>query len=123
MIPPRHIMLVEDDPSIQGAVSLLLEREGFTVTCACNGREALQTLDAGYAPELILLDMVMPVMDGQAFRVAQQQDPRLAVIPVVVLSATSAVEQRAELPPPSAVMPKPFDLDQLLAVIEQHRQP
>jgi CheY-like chemotaxis protein len=121
MVSPRHIMLVEDDPSIQGAVSLLLEREGFTVTCACNGREALRTLDAGYAPELILLDMVMPVMDGQAFRVAQQQDPRLAEIPVVVLSATSAVEQRAELPPPSAVMSKPFDLDQLLDVIEQHR--
>jgi CheY-like chemotaxis protein len=118
---PRHIMLIEDDLSIQGAVSMLLEREGFTVTCASNGKEALRALDAGYAPALILLDMVMPVMDGREFRIAQQLDPRLAGIPVVVLSATSSGDQRPELPPPSAVMAKPFDIDQLLAVIERHR--
>ena len=121
MVSPRHIMLIEDDLSIQGAVSLLLEREGFTVTCACNGKEALRALDTGYAPALILLDMVMPIMDGREFRMAQQLIPRLARIPVVIISATSSGELRAGLPPPSAVMAKPFDIDQLLAVIERHR--
>jgi CheY-like chemotaxis protein len=120
-MPSRHILLVEDDLSIQGAVTMLLEREGFTVTCASNGEEALRALDAGEAPGLILLDIVMPVMNGLEFRSVQQRDPRLAGIPVVVLSATPGAEQRADLPPPSAVMPKPFDIDQLLAVVERHR--
>jgi CheY-like chemotaxis protein len=121
MVSPRHILLVEDDPSIQGAVSMLLEREGFTVTCAGNGREALQMLGAGADPALILLDMTMPVMNGREFRQAQVRDPRLAGIPVVVLSATPLSEDRNDMPPPSAVMPKPFDIDQLLAVVEEHR--
>jgi CheY-like chemotaxis protein len=121
MPSPRHILLVEDDPSIQGAITMLLEREGFTVTCASNGEEALRALDTGEAPGLILLDIVMPVMNGLEFRSVQQQDPRLAGIPVVVLSATPGAEQRDDLPPPSAVMPKPFDIDQLLAVVERHR--
>jgi CheY-like chemotaxis protein len=121
MAAARHILLVEDDPSIQGAVTMLLEREGFTVTCAFNGEEALQALHAGDSPALILLDMVMPVMDGTEFRRAQQLEPRLACIPVVVLSATTGAEPPADMPPPSAVMPKPFDIDQLLAMVEKHR--
>jgi CheY-like chemotaxis protein len=119
----RHILLVDDDPSIQGAVSLLLEREGFTVRCAGNGAEALRQLGAGETPGLILLDMMMPVMNGREFRVAQQRDARLAAIPVVVFSATLEIEEAPGLPPPSAVMPKPFDIDQLLAVVEKHRLP
>jgi CheY-like chemotaxis protein len=100
---------------------MLLEREGFTVTCACNGKEALRVLGAGEDPALILLDMMMPVMNGLEFRAAQQRDPRLAGIPVVVLSATPGSEDGPGLPPPSAVMPKPFDIDELLAVVEEYR--
>jgi len=121
MSSTRAILLIEDDPSIQGAISLLLERDGFTVTCAGNGAEALRLLDAGEPPALILLDMMMPIMNGLEFREAQQRDPRLAAIPVVVLSATPGAEESVDLPPPSAVIPKPFDIDQLLAVVEAHR--
>jgi CheY-like chemotaxis protein len=121
MASPRTILLVEDDPSIQGAISLLLEREGFIVTCAGNGAEALQLLGSGELPALILLDMMMPVMNGLEFRAAQLRDRRLAAIPVVVLSATPGAEETADLAPPSAVIPKPFDIDQLLAVVEAHR--
>lgn len=118
---PRHILVVDDDPAIQGAVSLLLEREGFTVTCASNGAEALLALDGGDDPELILLDLTMPVMGGLEFRRALLLDPRRNGIPVVVLSASQDGEPRADLPPPCAVMPKPFDIDELLAVVERHR--
>jgi CheY-like chemotaxis protein len=120
MAGSRHILLVEDDPSIQGAISLLLEREGFRVSCAGNGAEALALLGAGDDPALILLDMMMPVMNGLEFRIEQHRDPRLATIPVVVLSATPGSEAWPDLPPPSAVMPKPFDIDQLLEVVEKH---
>jgi CheY-like chemotaxis protein len=81
----------------------------------------MRVLEAGAAPALILLDMMMPVMNGLEFRRAQLSDPRLAGIPVVVLSATPGSEERPDLPPPQAVMPKPFDIDQLLAVVEAHR--
>ncbi len=117
---PAHILLVEDDPTIQGAISLLLEREGFRVSCAGNGAEALALLGTGDDPALILLDMMMPVMNGQEFRVEQHRDARLAAIPVVVLSATFGSEAWPGLPPPTAVLPKPFDLDQLLEVVEKH---
>jgi len=121
MASPRHILVVDDDPAIQGAISLLLEREGFSVTCASNGAEALRALRAGDDPALILLDLMMPVMNGQELRRALQGDPGLVGIPVVVLSATPGDEVRADLLPPRAVMPKPFDIDELLAVVERHR--
>lgn len=115
-------MLVDDDPSIQGAISMLLQREGFTVTCAGDGREALRLLADADRPALILLDLFMPVMDGLEFRQALGKDARLADIPVVVLSATPGSEEHPDLPPPQAVMPKPFDIDQLLSVVELHRR-
>jgi CheY-like chemotaxis protein len=121
MDPAHHILLVDDDPSIQGAISMLLQREGFTVACAGNGQQALDLLSTSQRPALILLDMLMPVMNGLEFRIAMQQDRRLAGIPVVVLSATPGAEEHPNLPPPQAVMPKPFDIDQLLDVVERHR--
>jgi CheY-like chemotaxis protein len=77
-------------------------------------------LGRGDDPALILLDMMMPVMNGLEFRIEQHRDPRLAAIPVVVLSATPGSEAWPDLPPPSTVIPKPFDIDQLLEVVEKH---
>jgi len=119
MLDAGHILLVEDDSAIRETVADVLEGEGFEVTRAANGEEALRRLGDGSAPPgVILLDLMMPVMDGWAFRTAQQLDPRLSGIPVVVVSA-DAGGTLATLAP-AAYLPKPFDLDRLLDVVGRY---
>jgi CheY-like chemotaxis protein len=113
-----HILLVEDDLSIRDALCELLAEEGFEVACASNGAEALDRLTAGDPPVLILLDLMMPVMDGFAFRSAQREDPRLARIPVVVLSAGHGAERAASLAA-DGFLAKPFGVDALLETVHR----
>ena len=91
----NRILVVEDDGDVREALVQLLEFEGYRVTSATNGRDAIDQLRAGAAPNLILLDLMMPVMDGPQFRAAQLGDPGLAAIPVIVLSAHSAGREKA----------------------------
>src|SRR6516165_3917335 len=81
----KNILLVEDDEIVRRAIQMVLEWEGYYVECARNGQEALDTLRAGSRPSLILLDILMPVLDGEEFRREQLQDPRFASIPVIVV--------------------------------------
>jgi len=83
----KAVLLVEDEPAIALSLGDALREEGLAVATAQNGLEALQLLRNGLRPSVILLDLMMPVMDGASFREAQRRDPRLAAIPVVVLSA------------------------------------
>jgi CheY-like chemotaxis protein len=116
-----HILIVEDDFAIRETVVDALEGEGFEVTCAANGEEALRQLADGSAPPcVILLDLMMPVMDGWAFRSAQQRDPRISAIPVVVLSAGAGAEYTLDRLDPAAFLPKPFELDRLLDVVGRY---
>lgn len=89
MTEPRvDILLVEDDGDLREAMLDTLEDAGYTVFSAPNGQEALSWLrEAEHLPSLILLDLMMPVMDGWQFREAQRADPRVSNVPVVVLSA------------------------------------
>jgi len=118
-----HILVVEDDLAIRETITEVLLGEGFRVTGAANGAEALLRLDEasvhGDAPGLILLDLMMPVMDGWEFRLAQRRDPRLSAIPVIVLSAGAGMEARLGILAPSAFLPKPFELDLLLATVDR----
>jgi CheY-like chemotaxis protein len=120
MTAPARILVVEDDSAIRQSLAELLEDEGFEVSCAANGAEALSTLACGAAPSLILLDLTMPVMDGWTFRNAQRSDPSLAQIPTVVLSASHGgdVASLARLEP-AAFFAKPFDLDQLIDTVRK----
>ena len=116
-----HILLVEDDFAIRETVADLLTGEGFEVTCAANGREALRQLgEAASQPGVILLDLMMPVMDGWQFRAAQRSDPRYATIPVVVVSADAGAEVAAAGLAPDAFLAKPFELERLLAVVGRY---
>jgi CheY-like chemotaxis protein len=114
----RRILLVEDDAGAREALSEILREEGFDVTAAANGREALERLRAGERPCVILLDLVMPVMDGWEFRQRQLREATLAPIPVVVLTATTG--DGPEAVDPGDVLRKPIDFDALLARVERH---
>jgi CheY-like chemotaxis protein len=86
--PQRPVLLlVEDEPGLSDVTAELLERSGYSVVTAADGREALQMLRSGLRPSVILLDVMMPVMDGREFRHVQRADPDLRDIPVVVMSA------------------------------------
>jgi CheY-like chemotaxis protein len=116
MTPPASILIVEDDPDTREMLGRFLELEGFDVRTAANGRLALQSLRANHEPCVILLDLMMPVMNGWQFREAQAKDPALSRIPVVVVTAAGA---RDDIPAIKADgwLSKPVDLDRLLATI------
>src|SRR5690349_37218 len=85
----HRILVVDDNRTVREALVTLLEARGFAARGVGNGREALEALRAGFGACLILLDLTMPIMDGWKFRELQRQDPRLAGIPVVVLTTLS----------------------------------
>ena len=113
------ILIVDDDAGIRQLVTLFLEHKGYHADSVANGLEALNHLQHSQ-PELILLDLMMPVMDGAEFRQAQQQDPQLSSIPVVVMSAAENIEAQAPLLTANSYLPKPIDFDALSALVEQH---
>jgi CheY-like chemotaxis protein len=112
------ILLVEDDAGARDALSDILRDEGFEVATVENGREALDYLQSSPAPCLILLDLVMPVMDGWEFRERQLREPRLSTIPVVVLTATAG--QGVAGVATSDILRKPVDFGALLEHVERH---
>ncbi len=111
------ILLVEDDAGAREALSDILREEGFAVATAENGRQALDYLHAAPRPCVILLDLVMPVMDGWEFRQRQLGDEGLSTIPVLVLTATTGEGVPAF--PAGDVLRKPVDFDDLLARVER----
>src|SRR5262245_8815338 len=117
------VLVVEDDFDLRDALVPILEYEGHRVVSAANGREALDRLQAMPLPSLILLDLMMPVMNGEAFRAEQLRDPRLAAIPVVVVSADPTAEEQAARMGAVGCIRKPFDVDDLLATVRRSRLP
>jgi len=97
----------------------LLTLEGYTAAAVANGREALDYLQDGHdKPHVILLDLMMPVMDGWEFRREMQADPDLADLPVIVLSALDQSSARGV--DSVAYLKKPLDFDHLLTLVREH---
>lgn len=115
----HRILIVEDDLATREALALFLATEGYHVSTAPDGLAALQQLRNGEHPSLIVLDLMMPVMDGWQFRSEQQADPALADIPVIVCSAGGRVSQRAASLEALAYFDKPVEPTELLAVIHR----
>jgi two-component system chemotaxis response regulator CheY len=124
-VPPhsRRVLVVEDEDTIGHVVVETLADEGFEVRRARNGREALGILE-GWLPQLILLDLMMPVMDGGIFRAKQQRlEGSVANVPVIVLSGAREVRTRAAELGAVAALSKPFELDQLVEAVGRWIRP
>lgn len=113
----RQVLIVDDDDAICEMLELILEDEGYEPIRASNGQEALNKLRASTSPCLILLDLNMPVMTGWDFRRMQQQDPRLAPIPVVIISADRSLAHGSTALNAIEYFRKPIDLDRLLGLL------
>jgi CheY-like chemotaxis protein len=118
--PEQHcpVLIVEDDADLREMMAQLLTLEGFRAETVANGRDALEYLRRGDRPEIILLDLMMPVMDGWEFRRRQRADPAVADVPVVVLSALDA--SRATDLQETAFLKKPLDFERLLQLVRRH---
>lgn len=113
------VLLVDDEHAILDALSGILEDEGFRVVTAGNGREALARLEEGM-PDVALVDVMMPVMDGRELLREMQGDPRWRSIPVVLMSAVPQGILERDAPLNCAgFFQKPFDLWQLLARLRE----
>jgi CheY-like chemotaxis protein len=114
------VLIVEDQPDLRESLADLLELEGYRVDTAANGQEALARLRGASPPQVILLDLRMPVMDGWAFRQEQQQSPALAVIPVVVVSGEADAGKEAAVLHAAGHLAKPIDLEKLLDLLTRY---
>ena len=110
----KHLLLVEDDADAAEALAILLELKGYRISRAGNGMEALAQLQTDRSIALIILDLMMPVMDGITFLRHLAADASLAKVPVIVASATTPPQPiKVE-----TVMRKPIDFDTLLRAVE-----
>ena len=117
----RHlVLLVEDNPDSNAALETLLSAHGFDVVNAFNGQEAIDRLREGPRPCLILLDVMMPVKDGRAFRAEQLADPAFAAIPVIVFSGAYDVGRIAEQLGVRDYLTKPLDVQRLLTAVRRY---
>lgn len=112
------VLIVEDDDDLREMMAQLLTLEGFRAQTVANGREALDYLRRGDLPELILLDLMMPIMDGWEFRRIQSEDPQLSALPVIVLSALEPT-RTADFGN-AMFLTKPLDFDRLLALVRRY---
>ncbi len=120
---PHPILVVDDSEDARVSMRMLLESVGYRVVEAENGVEALLRLRAGLEPCIILLDLMMPVMDGFTFRQQQLAEPALAQIPVVVFSGRYNVEAAAVQLHAAGHFSKPPDFDTLLNLVSKHCTP
>ena len=111
------MLVVDDDPDILQTLGLCLSSEGYRVLMAANGKEALDILDREH-PSVILLDLMMPVMDGWQF-VAELDHRGRRDVPLLILSADRSVQGHAQQLRASGHLAKPFDLDELLGKVQQ----
>jgi CheY-like chemotaxis protein len=116
------VLVVDDDAEIRQALAELLEDEDYGVRLAANGKEALELVSAGLRPDVILLDVMMPVMDGWHFLSARLKYPELVEVPIIIISAGQEAEREAHKVGVFEVAKKPLHVDDLIRRIEDCRR-
>ena len=111
----KRVILVDDEPDIQEIVTLILEMDGYDVQCASNGEQALELLSAIPTPDLLIIDIMMPILDGWGLLAALRLNERTARIPVIVASASA--NREPERLGSARFMTKPLDCDRLLETV------
>jgi CheY-like chemotaxis protein len=111
------ILVVDDEPLIAMALEAALEDAGYRVATAANGRQGLERLAEAPRPDLMLLDMMMPVMSGPAMLAAMAANPDLNGIPVIVLSSLPEEAVRTRATGVAAILRKPYTADEVLSAI------
>lgn len=117
----RRVLVVDDDRGIRNLVTEVMRDEGFQVDQARNGSEALDRVRSA-PPDVIILDLMMPLMDGPSFARACRQDPCCADVPIVMLSSAKNAREVASHLRPFGVrecLNKPFDIDALVGAVEK----
>jgi CheY-like chemotaxis protein len=111
------VLVIDDDDELRETVREVLEDQGFTTAGAADGEQGLAYLRQSPRPDVILLDLSMPVMDGATFRQLQRADPALADIPVILFSAAAGLDEKVRELGVDAVIKKPISLAQLVACV------
>jgi DNA-binding response OmpR family regulator len=112
----NHILIVDDDPAIRDVVSDILEMSDYCVKTASNGAEALDTIRVD-RPAAVLLDLMMPIMDGWEFLREYKGQAAVAPVPVVIMSAAQDASQVAGQLGAQAFLAKPFEIETILAIV------
>jgi CheY-like chemotaxis protein len=116
-LPAAEVLVVDDDASIRDVVGDFLELLGCSVRTAANGKEALEHVTAGQL-DLILLDYMMPVMNGRTFGLEVRKEPRHAGLAIVLMSASPDAEEVCAAIGAQACLRKPFDMDELAKIVD-----
>jgi CheY-like chemotaxis protein len=113
-----YVLVVDDDEDICEALEIILQTRGYKCVIARNGEVALELMRSDPLPEVVLLDMMMPVMSGEEFRLAQLADKRIADVPVIVMTADATAEDRAMSLGVSTFLRKPLRIDELISAMQ-----
>jgi len=113
---PTKVLVFDDDPDLVAICSLILESEGYAVEAARNGSEAVDKLQDHDDIDLVLLDVMMPVLDGISVCKMVKRNPRTKDLPVVLISASSVLREKGK-DLADAVIEKPFDIDDLINTV------
>jgi CheY-like chemotaxis protein len=116
------VLVVDDDEDIRESIRSLLELKGHRVATAADGAEGLARMRTGTPPHVVILDLMMPGMNGEEFRAVQLADSALAAVPVIVLSGAGRLAEKTTLAG-TEVVPKPIDLQLLFALVERFCRP
>ncbi len=117
----NQVLVIEDEDDLRKSVAEVLKLEGYEVATAANGEEGLERLRDGFDPSVIVLDLMMPVMDGWTFRRRQREADDLdEEIPTIVFTSAKNVDEDDEDLDADAVIEKPVAIQRLIGIVDRH---